>query len=164
MKRNIVAGALVVAATGCLLSAGSAASATPPTGNQGLPSAAPAVVGELDGRTRAKQDGIALKVRRDTTVRTFTLTYPIGSSSEWHSHPGIVLATVQQGTVIRQVGCRAVKFTEGESFTEAAPHRVSNAYRRAGQQGAVPAVLSITQLLPADAPETRIDKPAPRCS
>lgn len=155
---------LALAAATALLVGGSGASATPPSGKFGLPTPGPVLVGELEGGTKAKQDGIQLKVRSDTLVRTFTLTYPVGSSSGWHSHPGVVLATVQQGTVVRRVGCTSEKFTVGQSFTEAAPHKVSNAYRRPRQEGAVDAVLSITQLVPADVTATRIEEDPPNCS
>jgi len=163
MRTTTRAGLALTAVT-ALLVGGSGASATPPTGEQGLPTPGPVLIGGLEGGTRAKQDGIQLKVRSDTLVRTFTLTYPVGSSSGWHSHPGIVLATVQQGTVVRRVGCTKQKFTVGQSFTEAAPHQVSNAYRSPGQQGAVDAVLSITQLVPADTKATRIEQDPPNCS
>ena len=112
----------------------------------------------LDGPSRTRNDGIQLKVKHDTAVRVFTLTYPVGSTSGWHSHPGIVLATVESGTVRRQVGCRSHTFSVGDSFTEADPHQVSNA-------GTTPAVLRITQLFPASVKPTalRIDQPAPTC-
>jgi hypothetical protein len=153
------AGAVVL----CSLTAGSGAFATPPTGNPDPPKGTPPVVGTLPAHTVARQDGISLRVRRDTTVRTFTLTYPVGSSSGWHSHPGIVVAVVESGTVVRQVGCRRETFTAGDSFTEVAPHRVSNRYRRTSQPGAVPAVLSITQLYPKDAPAARVEQDPPHC-
>lgn len=164
MKKLVTFGA-VAAVTLCALTTGSGASATPPTGlNPAVPYNTVPVVGTLPAHTRAHQDGISLKVRSETTVRTFTLTYPVGSSSGWHSHPGIVLAVVQQGTVVRQVGCRQEQFTVGQSFTEVAPHEVSNLYLRRDQQGAVDAVLSITQLFPKNAPTARIEQDPPRCS
>jgi quercetin dioxygenase-like cupin family protein len=145
----------------CGLATASGASATPPSGNP-PPSNTVPVVGTLPGRTVAAQDGIVLAVARDTTVRTFTLTYPIGSSSGWHRHPGIVLAVVQQGKVVRQTGCTKQTFSAGQSFTEVAPHQVSNFYPHAGP-GAVDAVLSITQLFPKDSPLARIEQDPPRC-
>ena len=56
------------------------------------------VFGQLDGKTKAKNDGIELHTRDDTNIAVFELTYPIGSSSGWHSHPGIVIATVKSGS------------------------------------------------------------------
>ena len=146
----------------CGLTAGSVASAAPapvpPDPPQQL------VVGTLDGPADTVKDRIALRVRSDTTVRTFQLTYPVGSNSGWHEHPGIVLAVVESGTVIRSVGCSSQKFTAGQAFTEAAPHKVFNYYRSEQTPGARPAVLRITQLFPKGATELRVPVPPPDCS
>jgi quercetin dioxygenase-like cupin family protein len=106
--------------------------------------------------TRISQDGVTLQTRVPTTVTTFDLTYPVGAVSGWHSHPGIVIAVVQSGTVTRQVGCKTETFTASQSFTEAEPHNVSNL-------GTVPAVLSITRIYPTSATVSRLDAPAPVC-
>jgi hypothetical protein len=149
---------------GCL-SVGSAALATPPSDPPLTPvtDPNPPIIGLLDGRTKAKNDGIEFRTRADTKVAAFELTYPVGSFSGWHSHPGIVIAVVKVGTVNRQVGCKVKTFTAGESFTEVEPHYVSNYYTDSRQSGAVPAVLEITQIYPADAPARRIDADPPRC-
>ncbi|MCW2803803.1 MAG: hypothetical protein QOF52_845 [Propionibacteriaceae bacterium] len=137
--------------------AASGASATPPSSP--APAASESVVGVLEGPARARADGIKLKVRRDTAVRSVKLTYPVGSFSGWHQHPGIVIAVVESGTVQRKVGCKSETFKAGDAFTEVAPHFVRNV-------GKVPAVLRITQLYPAsitDLSELREDRPAPTC-
>jgi quercetin dioxygenase-like cupin family protein len=122
------------------------------------------VFGQLDVKTKAKNDGIELRTRDDTNVAVFELTYPVGSFSGWHSHPGIVIATVKSGSVKRQVGCKVKTFAAGDSFTEVEPHFVSNVYTDPEQPGAVPAVLEITQLYPGDpAAVRRFDAPAPAC-
>lgn len=144
--------------------AGSTATATPgsPTGSV-TPS--DQVFGTLSGPAKAKQDGITFRTNKDVKIRTFTLTYAVGSYSGWHQHPGIVVATVVSGTVVQRVGCDKPRlWTAGQSFTEVAPHYVSNLYR-SQTRGAVPAVLSITQIYPADLAPTdlREDRPAPRC-
>lgn len=141
--------------------AGSTANATPPTGT--TPSNQ--VFGTLSGPAKAKNDGITFKTSDDVKIRTFTLTYDVGGYSGWHQHPGIVVATVVSGTVVQRVGCDKPKlWTAGQSFTEVKPHYVSNLYR-SQTPGAVPAVLSITQIYPADipTPELREDLPAPHC-
>jgi quercetin dioxygenase-like cupin family protein len=148
---------------GCL-SVGSVAIATPVSDPP--PSATPGslVFGQLDGKTKAKNDGVELRTRDDTNVAVFELTYPVGSSSGWHSHPGIVIATVKSGSVKRQVGCTVQTFTAGDSFTEVEPHFVSNVYTDPAQPDAAPAVLEITQLYPGDDPTVRrFDAPAPAC-
>lgn len=157
MNRKILA-ALVVCGTVSALSLTSSAIATPATPPPNNPAAGPSVIGVLDGPSKAKNDGIELKVKRDTAVRVFTLTYPVGSTSGWHSHPGIVVATVEAGSVRRQIGCGADTFSVGDTFTEADPHQVTNV-------GTTPAVLRITQLFPASVALTdlRIDQAAPNC-
>ncbi|SDT03109.1 hypothetical protein SAMN04488543_2885 [Friedmanniella luteola] len=120
------------------------------------PTAGPVVSGTLDGGTRARQDGIVLKTRDDATVRTFTLTYPAGAVSGWHQHPGVVLATVESGNVVQQVGCRRNVWAAGQSFTEVDPHQVSN------PSPTEPAVLRITQIVPVGA-TLREDVAPPRC-
>jgi hypothetical protein len=75
-----------------------------------------------------------------------------------------VVAVVDSGTVVRRVGCTSQKFTAGQSFTEAAPHKVFNYYRSEQAPGAKPAVLRITQLYPKGSKELRIPTPAPDCS
>jgi hypothetical protein len=155
MKPNgKVAFLLTIVVVGSTL-VGSAALATPATGPKTIPSVP--VVGVLDGRARAAQDGIALFVRDDTTVKTFELTYPYGAASGWHKHPGIVIAVVKSGTVhrITAPGCKAETFTTGNAFTEVGAHYVWN-------EGPGDATLVITQLLPkgidpSNPAQTRID-------
>jgi hypothetical protein len=103
-------------------------------------------VGALDGRINIKQDGIQLKIQHDDSiVREFDLTYPVGTFSGWHRHPGLVIAVVQSGTVKRQFDdCVVSTFTVGQAFYEVGDHFVWN------PDPAVPAVLKITQILPAD--------------
>jgi hypothetical protein len=149
---------------GCL-SVGSSALATPPAAPPLTPITAPnpPIMGLLDGKTKAKNDGIELKTRGDTNIAVFELTYPIGSFSGWHSHPGIVIATVKSGAVTRQVGCKDKKFNAGDSFTEVEPHYVKNVYTNSNQRGAEPAVLEITQIYPGDPKVRRFDAGAPVC-
>ncbi|HEY8721090.1 cupin domain-containing protein [Pengzhenrongella sp.] len=116
--------------------------------------------GVLDGSasdsTKATQDGVTLKTTAETSVTTFDLTYPPGSYSGWHSHPGIVIAVVRSGSVVRQVGCTSQTFTAGQSFTEVGTHYVSN-------PGNVDAVLSITRIYPTSMPTKRYEQDAPTC-
>ena len=126
------------------------------------PTASLLVQGTLEGPSRASQDGITLRTRGDVTVRDFTLTYPVGATSGWHQHPGIVLATVEQGTVLQRVGCRTYVRTQGESFTEVAPHNITNAVST-GPEETGRAVLRITQIVPAGTTELREDVAPPKC-
>lgn len=109
-----------------------------------------------DRPTHISQDGITLATKTPTTVTTFDLTYEPGAYSGWHSHPGVVIAVVQSGTVTREVGCRTETFTAGQSFTETDPHNVSNL-------GSEDAVLSITRIYPTSATVSRIEADPPIC-
>ncbi|MDT0166412.1 hypothetical protein Q9R32_12685 [Actinotalea sp. AC32] len=114
--------------------------------------------GSTTGPTKAKQDGVELKTQaRPTTVTTFDLTYPAGSWSGWHAHPGIVVVVVKSGTVVRETPCESETFTAGDAFTEVGPHNVTN-------PGTEPAILAITRIYPTDrTAEPRIDLPEPAC-
>ena len=150
-----------VVAAGLLLSGAlvTAAVATPGSGTTKVTNS---FTGQLDdsdaGRTlKVDQDGITLRSKSPTDVTTFDLEYPPGSYSGWHAHPGIVVAVVTSGKVVRQAGCASETFGVGQSFTEVGPHHVSNPFD-------APAVLSITRIYPrADAATPREDLPAPDC-
>ena len=124
-----------------------AAQATPPGPGPApnLPTPSNLAEGKLDGPVNIKQDGIGLKVHGgDATVREFDLTYPVGTYSGWHRHPGIVIAVVQSGTVKRQFkDCKVSTFKPGDAFYEVGDHFVWN------PDAAIPAVLKITQIFPA---------------
>ncbi len=140
----------------CGMAAGAAADPVPAADPPPAPGATDIWAGTLPGPAKAKQDGVTLRTKDDTTVRMFTLTYPAGSDSGWHAHPGIVLAVVRSGTVVRQAGCRIETFSAGDSFTEVGPHDVRNL-------GTEPAVLSITQVFPVgDQPRLPADPPVCR--
>jgi len=133
--------------------------ATPGSGDTVATGSITGLLDDSDGHRpfKAQQDGVKLMSHGATNVTTFDLTYPPGSFSGWHSHPGIVIAVVRSGEVVRQSGCRSETFGPGDAFTEVGPHHVSNATD-------APAVLSITRIYPtADAATPRIDEPAPVC-
>ena len=53
--------------------------------------------GVIDGKLKAKDYGIEFKTKGDVRVLDATLTYPAGTNSGWHEHPGVVIATVISG-------------------------------------------------------------------
>lgn len=153
-----ITGAMVLAALLCTTGLASVAFATAGSGNVVTSDLASGTLdGTSDGAAKVAQDGVELKTKTETTVTTFDLTYPPGSFSGWHSHPGIVIVVVKAGSVVRQTGCGTGDvFTVGEAFTEVGPHYVSN-------PGTDPAVLSITRIYPKAQTVARIDEPAPVC-
>jgi len=103
-------------------------------------------MGTLDGRATIKQDKVKLTIPDDATVRSFDLSYPVGTYSGWHKHPGIVIAVVVSGTVSRQTkDCNVETFSAGASFYETGPHFVWN------PSPDVAATLKITQIYPLGA-------------
>ena len=148
MKRSVLAGCGAAITVGAI--AIGTAYATP---GVNPPTPENLVSGVLDGPAKAKKNKIELKVKRDTTVRAFTLTYKPGSNSGWHRHPGIVVAIVESGAVTRRLenNCREVTFTKGEVFTEVVGHFVAN------PSTTEDAVLRITQFVPAGAKDLRED-------
>ncbi len=116
-----------------------------------------ATVGELSGSTEGpihvkSADGVELKSRSGTNVATWELTYAPEREADWHSHPGIIIAVVKEGTVTRQVAlgngkCIEETFTKGDAFTEVEPHKVKNPSTTEA------AVLSITAIHATDSEE-----------
>ena len=136
--------------------AASTASATPATGSVTTnPTTPPTRC--WPGRSRRRRT--ECRSRSTTTPPCATSISPTvpGATSGWHKHPGIVLAVVKSGTVTRKSKCeRTETFTAGQAFTEVGAHFVRN-------PGTEPAVLAITQILPADAPAFRVDIDKPKC-
>jgi hypothetical protein len=167
--RRLVIGSSITALAAAGL-VGSTASATdqstPPPGPVApAPDVAP-FISTLEGPVNAKQDGIKLKTRGDATVRTFTLRYPVGSYSGWHSHPGLVLAVVKSGKVVRRLPCKKPEtFSAGQAFVETGTHYVRNYYTDTSNPNLPAADLLITQIFPAstDLTKLREDQPAPKC-
>jgi quercetin dioxygenase-like cupin family protein len=119
-------------------------------------SSTPAVIGDLPAHSKAKQDGIGLSTREAAKVASFALTFAPGGQSGWHAHPGVAIAVVEEGTVVRQVGCDTETFTKGQSFTEVEPHFVRNASTIES------AVLRITHVYP-DGATRRTETEPPAC-
>ena len=156
--RSLVIGSSLTALAAAGL-VGSTASATPPSVPPPIPSPAPPPEASLDGPHNWHSNGIKLKISGDAVVRNFTLTYGPGVNSGWHRHPGLVMATVQSGSVYRTLPCQHRKrFGAGHAFVEVGPHFVEN-------RGSVDAVLIITQIAPAGTTGAafREDLPAPNC-
>ena len=71
----------------------------------------------------AKADGVKLRTYGHIDHAVSKITVAAGGSSGWHRHPGVVLVTVQTGTLTRYDSkCNREEFTAGQSFWEAGPH------------------------------------------
>jgi len=80
-----------------------------------------------------------------------------GGRTGWHSHPGLLLITVKEGSVDwYDKDCKKRTFTAGQSFTEAAEaHNVVNS-------GPGNARLLVAYVVKSGAPR-RIENPQPKC-
>lgn len=101
---------------------------------------------------------LALATNGDSTVGVDQLTVAPGGYSGWHSHAGIVVITVQSGSLKWTDGetCQTTTYTAGQSFVEPANHLhyVANA---SGSSGAT---FTGVQMRPFGSPG-RIDEAAP---
>lgn len=70
----------------------------------------------------ANADGVKLRTYGHIDHAVSQITVAPGGSSGWHRHPGVVLVTVQSGTLTRYSSdCSRDTFTAGQSFWEAGP-------------------------------------------
>jgi len=124
----------------------------------GFISAAILARGALTTPIHAHSDKIVLLAQQPTDHVVQRIVWGAGSSSGWHRHPGVVLVTVQSGTLVfYDSDCVAQTFTTGQSFWESG--------KRAGlvrNETTADATVYATYIVPAGAP-LRIDLPNPGC-
>jgi hypothetical protein len=149
--RVLLAGLVVVG-----IAAGVAA-ATDPSGTRTVDYQAN---GTLPGDVHYNVDRIKFQIKDRTDLVTQTLTYGAHSSSGWHSHIGIVLVTVKDGTVTRYLSdCVAQVFHAGDVFVETSelgPLVLRNETDTAAH-------LAATFVTPSPA-VLRVNEPNPGCS
>ena len=132
--------------------------------------------GTLVEPVSADSDGVRLTTDETTDHTVQTITFPPGSSSGWHTHPGVVLVTVASGTLTRYNGhCMSEPVTAGQTFYESrrlseSPFTFRGRFVPAEEhptlvrnEGTEPVVVYVTYILPTGAP-LRIDLPNPGCA
>jgi hypothetical protein len=147
---------LVTGAAGALLASGTVvALATPGSGI----AATILAKGTLAQPAHVETSDIHFHSNTALTLVTQRVELQPGGSSGWHMHPGLVLATVTQGTVtLHGSSCDTQAYSATESFMEPAfrPVMVTN------DTGAV-ADFVVTYAVPAGS-IVRIDSAAPDCA
>ncbi len=146
-KRHIFIG---LAAASALL-VGTALAASPgPT----VSFVARGTVGSLD----AKHQGVEVERERGSADHVVaSITFPPGSSTGWHTHPGVVLVTVGSGRIQElDADCEREVFEAGESFVEAGDVHVAR------NPGKVDAVVYVTWVIPTRTPADGLSVPADR--
>ena len=116
-------------------------------------------MGTLTKAQRINTDGVKLHTRGPVEVSTFTVTLAPRGFTGWHQHPGLLLATVQAGAVVRQVGCRSRKYRVGETFTEHGRERTGQVTNPSTTETAS---FSVTQIAPPGTPRRHETAP-PEC-
>ena len=102
--------------------------------------------------------GLQLQVLGDTDHQQQRLVLAPGGYSGWHSHPGLLIATVKSGQIdLYDVSCHKRTVTAGEVYTESdEAHGIINT-------GSVDAELYISYLVKRGVPR-RQEAPAPDCA
>jgi quercetin dioxygenase-like cupin family protein len=109
-KQRLI-GSIAVVAVAVSITFAAVATASPPSGGAAF---VPIGVGEL-----VSTAGMGLNVRPGTNNIVGEYTFPAGSSTGWHSHPGKTLVMVQQGTfTVYHDNCHPHVYEAGDAFVE----------------------------------------------
>ncbi len=149
----------VFAVVAVIATATSLVTATPPSGvlsnvivGQG------ATLGPIDERAVAGGWTVRLEAPEQSEVYFQDLVIGPGGYTGWHSHPGVLLLAVKEGSVeFYGTDCAKRVYVAGQSFTEGAdPHAAVN-------RGTVNARLLVAYVVKRGEPR-RIESPAPPCA
>lgn len=150
----LVSGAVFAAATLVM-----PAIATPSSGFS-TEQLAKGMYGEMD--LNADKDGewdLKLKTKDTSDVYNVRNTISPGGQSGWHTHPGPSLITVTAGQITVYEGdglCQPSVYDSGDGSIDLGSGHLHNIKN----EGSIPAVTVVTQIVPHDAPR-RIDAPQP---
>jgi quercetin dioxygenase-like cupin family protein len=150
---------LVIAVLGVISYGANAVLATPPSGLTVVSLAPVGHFDEIKSKTKQGQWKAAIKTHGASDLHVVEVTIAPGGTIGWHSHPGPSMVIVKSGTATFYQGddpsCTPHALPTGSSLFEEADrvHIVRN-------EGTVPLVNVVMQLLPAGAPRL-ISEPAP---
>lgn len=109
---------------------------------------------------RVNADRIKFQTKDPVDVSVLTLTVAPGGTTGWHSHPGLGVIAVTEGTGRLQFAdCSSKKYSEGEAFVEDGDDRPT-AFRN---ETSSPVVLTVSFIAPKGAPVLR-DEGDPGCA
>lgn len=121
------------------------------------------VTGTLKGANQQNSDKVKFQTKDDTAVRVQKLTFSPGGFTGWHHHPGIVIVTVQSGTIqMMHSDCSTHEYgpgsPHGSVFVEG-EQRVHEASSAGG------AVVFATYVAPnPSSPVFRVENEPPMCT
>jgi quercetin dioxygenase-like cupin family protein len=117
--------------------------------------------GPLSGAVQYNTGAVKFQTKGLVDVAHATATILPGGNSGWHEHPGVLLLTVQAGTVtFYDDTCTPTVHATGTSFIEAAGDGPGLA---ANEDASVTAIVNVTYIVPHGA-ALRIDTPVAPCT
>ena len=157
MKVNAI-GRILIGSGGAALIFAGLALATPSSGTVSTLTGPP-VTYEPFKVKRDSADGWKVKIDANDglTVATQSISFPAGSSSGWHRHPGPVFISVKEGTMtFYDEQCNATVMTAGQGFLD-----VGDDAHLARNESGSPATNVVTYFAPPHTTILRIDAPQP---
>lgn len=155
-KRFLIGGALAAAVPAALAWATPGSGTTSTLLGRGTFAEEFKVKREVSG---AREWEVEVEARPALDVATQMITFPPGSHSGWHSHPGPVFITVMSGTMTfydsDDPTCQPIVRSAGQGFLDTGEHA-----HIARNETSAPAVNVVTYFAPPGA-ALRIDQPAP---
>ena len=132
----------------------SIASATAPSGVSPVVHVAGA---QLPDAVKTNADGVKFQTKAPTEASVLTLTVDPGGSTGWHTHPGLAIISVAEGTgTLYQTDCTSQEFSAGHAFIETGDDEAT----LFKNEGTTPVVLTVTFIAPSGESPHR-DEPAP---
>jgi quercetin dioxygenase-like cupin family protein len=117
--------------------------------------------GPLSGAVQYNTGAVKFQTKGIVDVAHSTTTILPGGNSGWHEHPGVLLLTVQAGTVtFYDDTCSGTIHATGTSFIEAAGDGPGLARN---ESTSVTAIVDVTYIVPTGA-ALRIDTPVAPCT
>jgi hypothetical protein len=110
MKRNRMG---ILAVVGAVALVGTIATVAIASSGSGVTSTT-LVTANFDHTVHINSDRVKFQTKESTDVRVQRLVFAAGSSSGWHHHPGLVLVTVESGSVtLWQADCSSKTYGPG---------------------------------------------------
>ncbi len=113
----------------------------------------------LTERVHFNTGDVKFQTKEPVDFVTQTISFGAGSSSGWHSHPGVVLVSVTSGELTHYASdCSFETVSAGEAFAESGDHpTLVNSVNGA--------VVHVTYVVPDGTPNgsLRVDRPNPGC-
>jgi quercetin dioxygenase-like cupin family protein len=129
-------------------------------GYSGGPMPTPIFHGVLADGVHVNQDGVKFQTKEPTDLAVTQFSFAPDTSSGWHHHSGVLMITVQSGTVTtHDENCQTQTYSAGQVFVESGtvPFMVSN------ESQDTTAVVYATQVSPDGSP-ARINDTPPACA